>query len=80
MLDAYELVAGANGAAADRGQYAQFVTRLKRLQETRRRQPCGGTRMLQELRRLTAAAGTADEAALRERLKALQDLDEQGPR
>lgn len=77
MLDAYELVQAQTTLQLDDGQYAQFVTRLKRLQETRRRHLMQRTRLLQELRKLTAAASTKNEAALRERLKALQELDEQ---
>ena len=76
MLDAYELVQAQTALQLNDTQYGQFVVRLKRLQETRRRHLIQRARLLQELRKLTAAAA-ADEGPIRERLKALQDLDEQ---
>ena len=59
-------------------QYAQFVTRLKRLQEARRRNQRERNQILQDLRRLTGplAPTPADETVVRERLKALRDHDE----
>jgi hypothetical protein len=77
LLDAYEIVQAQTALQLNDAQYGQFVARLKRLQETRRRHLVQRTRLLQELRKLTAGGVAADEGALRERLKALQDLDEQ---
>jgi hypothetical protein len=56
------------------------VTRLKRLQQTRRRNLQARNGILQELRRLTGPQVTqVDENAVRERLKALADHDERTP-
>lgn len=76
MLDAYEIVQAQTALQLNDTQYAQFVARLKRLQETRRRHLMQRARLLQELRKLTVS-GSADDTVLRERLKALQDLDDQ---
>jgi Spy/CpxP family protein refolding chaperone len=76
MLDAYELVQAQTALQLSDAQYPQFVARLKRLQETRRRQLMQRNRLLQELRKLTASR-RGDDAAIRERLKALSDLEEQ---
>jgi len=76
MLDAYELVQAQTALQLSDSQYPQFVARLKKLQETRRRHLMQRTRLLQELRKLTASR-PGDDAAIRERLKALSDLDEQ---
>lgn len=77
MLDAYEIVQAQTALQLNDTQYGQFVARLKRLQEARRRHLVQRTRLLQELRKLTTSGAAVDESALRERLKALQDLDEQ---
>jgi Spy/CpxP family protein refolding chaperone len=76
MLDAYELVQAQTALQLSDSQYPQFVMRLKKLQETRRRQLMQRARLLQELRKLTMSSA-GDDAAIRERLKALSDLDEQ---
>src|SRR6185436_18863225 len=75
--DAYAIVQAQTALQLNDGQYGQFVTRLKRLQETRRRSNQTRNRLLQQLRLLAAPGATPDEAALRERLKALRDHDEQ---
>ncbi len=77
MLDAYAIVQAQTALQLNDGQYGQFVTRLKRLQETRRRNGQARNRLLQQLRALVAPGATPDEAALRERVKALRDHDEQ---
>jgi hypothetical protein len=76
MLDAYAIVQAQNALELNDSQYGQFVARLKRLQETRRRNGQARNRLLVELRKLTAGAG-ADDNAIRERLKTLRELDEQ---
>ena len=77
MLDAYAIVEAQNALQLSDDQYGQFVARLKRLQETRRRNIGARNKMLQELRRLTAPAVTTDEATLRDRVKSLREFDEQ---
>ena len=77
MLDAYALVQAQNALQLNDTQYGTFVGRLKTLQDTRRRNQRARNQIVQELRRLTAQqTATLDEAAVRDRLKALRELDE----
>jgi hypothetical protein len=77
MLDAYALVQAQNALQLNDSQYGAFVGRLKVLQETRRKNQRARNQIVQELRRLTAPqVTTLDEAAIRERLKALRELDD----
>jgi len=60
-------------------QYGRFVTRLKALQETRRRHHQARSKLLGEMRKLTnPQTGTQDDAQLSELLKSLRDADERG--
>jgi DNA repair ATPase RecN len=77
MLDAWAIVQAQTALQLNDGQYGQFVTRLKRLQETRRRNTQMRNRLLAQIRALVAPGLTPDEAAIREKLKALRDHDEQ---
>src|SRR5688572_17513392 len=72
MLDTYAIVQAQEALQLADEQYGQFVTRLKRLQQIRRLNTHTRNQILQDLRRLTQQT-TADETALRARLKALQD-------
>jgi hypothetical protein len=57
-------------------QYPDFITRLRALQETRRANLLQRVRLMAELQRLTNPRNPAgDEAAIKERLTALQELD-----
>jgi hypothetical protein len=57
-------------------QYPRFLTRLKALQDVRRRGQIERARILLELRRLARGAGVpADETAIRGQLKALDEAD-----
>jgi hypothetical protein len=78
MLDAYAVVQAQEALQLNDSQYAPFVGRLKKLQDTRRRSQQAHNQIIQELRRLAGpqAAVPVDEAAIRERLKALHDLDD----
>jgi hypothetical protein len=84
MLDAYAVVQAQDNLQLNDNQYGQFVTRLRKLQQTRRQNQQARNQMLGEIRRLlnpppsaTPQAGTGlDEAGLRDRLKALRELDE----
>ena len=78
MLDAYALVQAQDALQLNDTQYGPFVGRLKKLQETRRRNQQARNQIIQELRRLAGPQATApfDEAAIRERLKALRELDD----
>jgi hypothetical protein len=77
MLDAYAMVQAQNALQLNDSQFGTFVGRLKTLQETRRKNQRARNQIVQELRRLTAAeVTTIDEAAVRDRLKALRELDD----
>jgi hypothetical protein len=77
VLDGYAIVQAQEALQLSEAQYGAFVTRLKRLQETRRRNQQARHRMIQELRRVAGpqATATADES-LRQQLKALRDHDD----
>ncbi|MBA2302084.1 MAG: hypothetical protein H0W08_05570 [Acidobacteria bacterium] len=77
MLDAYAIVQAQDTLQLADSQYGDFVTRLKRLQQARRRNLQGRNGILQELRRLAGPqVAQVDEPAIRERLKALADHDD----
>lgn len=78
MLDAYALVQAQDALQLNDAQYGPFVGRLKKLQETRRRNQQARNQIVQELRRLAGPQATdpIDEATIRERLKALRELDD----
>ena len=77
MLDAYAIVQAQEALQLGDQQYGEFVARLKRLQQTRRRNLQQRAGILLELRRLSApAVAQVDEPAIRERLKALADHDD----
>jgi hypothetical protein len=79
LLDAYVLVQAQESLQLSDAQYGQFVSRMKTLQEVRRRNQQARHRILQDLGRLAGQASqpaAPDEGALRERLKALADHDE----
>ncbi len=76
MLDAYALVQAESALELKDSQYGEFVTRLKKLQETRRRNQQARNRQIQELRRMTQPqAKPQDEGVIAERLKALKEHD-----
>ena len=77
MLDAWAIVQAQTALQLNDAQYGQFVTRLKRLQDTRRRNGQMRNRLLQQVRALVAPGTTPDDPAIREKLKALRDHDEQ---
>jgi hypothetical protein len=77
MLDAYTLVQAQNALQLSDAQYGPFVTRLKRLQENRRRNNQLRNRLLQDLRLMTAPNAAADENAMREKLRALGEHNQQ---
>lgn len=78
MFDAYALVQAQEQLMLADDQYTQFLPRFKALQEVRRRSQMERNRIIQELRRLSGEART-DEGAIKERIKALQDLDARTP-
>ncbi len=76
MLDAYAVVQAQDALGLTDTQYGDFVTRLRRLQEARRRNLRERNLIIQDLRRLSRPQAQADETALRGRLQALRDHDE----
>jgi hypothetical protein len=74
MFDAYALVQAQDQLKLNDEQYPRFLARFKALQEARRRFQADRARAVQDLRRLALDPKT-EEAALKDRLKALQDLD-----
>ena len=76
MLDGYMLIQAQEVLQLSDDQFTRFLSRVRAWQETRRRSQAERQRMLQELRRMTAGrAGPVDESAIKDRLKALDDLD-----
>ena len=77
MLDAYTIVQAQTALELTDAQFGQFVTRLKRLQENRRRNTAVRNRLLQELRALMTPQSPADENAIKEKLRALREHTDQ---
>lgn len=76
MLDGYMLIQAQEMLQLSDEQFPRFLSRVRLLQEARRRSQGERQRALQELRRLTSGrGGPADEDGIKERLKALDDLD-----
>jgi hypothetical protein len=76
MLDGYMLIQAQEMLQLSDEQFPRFLSRVRALQETRRRTQGERLRMLQELRRITAGRGAPiDEGAITERLKALDELE-----
>ena len=79
LLDGYALVQAQDFLGLNDAQFSAFLPKLRGLQETRRRSEQERLRLLQELRRLTnAKAGQASENDLRDRLRALRELETRG--
>ena len=76
LFDAYLVMEAQQALELTDQQYPQFLTRLRAFQETRRRTQQERFRLMGELQRLIAPRiKTVDEAALKERLAALQELE-----
>jgi len=74
MFDSYALIQAQDQLKISDEKFPQFLTRFKTLQDTRRRNMAERFRMIQDLRRLTNEP-QPDDTRMRERLKALDDLD-----
>src|SRR3954468_16281670 len=74
MFDSYALIQAQDQLKISDDRFPQFLTRFKALQDIRRRNMTARFRMVQDLRRLTKDA-QPDEGQMRERLKALDELD-----
>ena len=74
MLDAYALVQAESALELQGRQYGEFVTRLKQLQETRRRNQQARNRQIQELRRMTQPQATAAAGQTRRMTRSLPNV------
>jgi hypothetical protein len=77
LFDAYALVQAQAQLKLGDDQYPTFLARYKALQDLRRRSQNERGRIIQDLRRLSMDEAKSDEGQLRDRIKALQDLDVQ---
>jgi hypothetical protein len=79
LFDAYLIVEAQRFLNLTDAQYPQFLVRLKTLQDTRRRNQQQRNQLMGDLQRLTnprnAATVRPDDAAIKERLGALQELE-----
>jgi len=74
MFDAYALMQAQEQLKIGDDQFTQFLTRYKALQEVRRRTLRERSRVVQELRRLLNQP-QPDDSQIKDRLRALQDID-----
>jgi len=77
LFDAYLVMEAQQALTLSDEQYPQFLTRLRALQETRRRNQQERFRLMGELQRLSnpRQAARSDDGLLKERLAALQELE-----
>jgi hypothetical protein len=77
ILDGYALVQAQEALQLSESQYGRFVTRLKNLQDVRRRNLQARHRILQDLRKLAGPQAVgADENTVRQQVKALRDHED----
>jgi hypothetical protein len=76
-FEAFTVLQAQDALQLSEAQYGRFVTRLKTLQDSRRKHQMARNQIMGELRKLTnPQTGSNDEGALTERLKALREEDE----
>ena len=76
LFDAYLVMEAQQALELTDDQYPRFLTRLRALQDTRRRTQQERFRLMGELQRLTAPrVKVVEEGPLKERLAALQELE-----
>ena len=76
-FEAFTVLQAQEALQLSEAQYGRFVTRLKALQDSRRKHQMARNQIMGDLKRLTNPQnGTNDEGALTERLKALREEDE----
>lgn len=77
LFDAYTMIQAQDALKLSDSQYGRFVTRLKALQDVRRRHQQTRNRILGDLRRLTnPASASPEDGVIAERLKAFRDEEE----
>ena len=74
MFDSYALIQAQDQLKITDEKFPQFLARFKALQDTRRRNMQERSRIVQELRQLSNDA-QGDETQMKDRLKALDELD-----
>jgi len=78
-FEAYTVLEAQDALKLSEAQYGRFVTRLKLLQESRRKHQQARNQIMSDLRRLTNPQNVnSDEAQISERLKILREEDERG--
>lgn len=78
-FEAYTVLQAQEALQLSETQYGRFVTKLKALQEVRRRHQQARNQILNDLRKLSRPeTGSGDETAITERLKALREEDQRG--
>jgi len=78
-FEAFTVLQAQEALQLSEAQYGKFVTRLKALQESRRRQQQARNKILGDMRRLTnPQTGSQDEAQLSALLTGLREADERG--
>ena len=77
MFDAFALLQAQEQLKIGDDQYSQFLTRFKALQDIRRKALQERTRIVNELRRMLND-GQPDDAAMKDRLKTLEEIDTRG--
>jgi hypothetical protein len=75
LFDAYFLLQAQDALRLDNATFAGFLPRLKALQDARRHHDVERRQAVAELGKLTAAGAVMDENQVRDRLRALQELD-----
>jgi hypothetical protein len=80
LFDAYVILQAQDALNLNEAQFAQFVTRLRALQEVRRKAQQQRQQIIRDLGRLAdPKLGTVDEGQIKEKLKVLSELDARGP-
>ena len=78
-FEAFTVLQAQEALELSEAQYGRFVTRLKALQETRRRQQQTRNKILGDMRRVTnPQTGNQDESQLADLLKALRESEDRG--
>ena len=76
-FEAFTVLQAQEALNLSEAQYGRFVTRLKALQDSRRKHQLARNQIMGDLRKLiNPQTGSNDEASLTERLKALRDEDD----
>ena len=75
LFDAYSVMQAQEQLNLSDAQWANFLVKMKALQDVRRLHQQERAKVLQDLRKLAQQGDAADDAQIKERIKALDDLD-----